>query len=184
MNNSIRRSILASLAITTAGFASATEPPAAAQNVKVVNVPRVIVQNGHDRPVPVYDVGQSDTGVQFFLETTAPLNRGAITIGTVPADRRYVVQHVSARCSIVPATPLFGATISLLTAAGARNEHTLVASPLVSVPDSAGVTWMGTPMTFEAGPGALLSFTGNTFNGTTVGGACAVAVSGRSYPAS
>jgi hypothetical protein len=185
MNTSIRRTIPAALAIATAGLASAAAPIAAtAQDAKFFGFPRVIVHNSHDRPVPVYDVHQSDPGEQFFLNVTAPLNSGAASIGTVPADRRYVVQHVSAQCSTIPATPLFGAKISLLTAAGARSEHTLVVSPMVSFGISPGVSSMGTPMTLEAGPGALLSFTGSTFNPATVGGSCAVAVSGRSYPAS
>jgi hypothetical protein len=183
MNISIRRTILASFAIAAAGVASGAEPQTtAAQNVKVVNVPRVIVTNTHDKPVPVYDVRHSDPGEQFFLEVTAGLNRGATAIGTVPADRRYVVEHVSALCSSIPAAPLFVARISLLTAAGARNEHVLVASPLINIGTGVGVTWIGTPMTFEAGPGALLSFTGDTFNAGTVGGSCGVTVSGRSYP--
>lgn len=189
MNMSIRRTILASFAMAAAGLASGAQAQAQAQaqagttqNVKVVNVPKVIVNNTHDKPVPVFDVYQSNPGEQFFLEVTAPLNRGAISIGTVPADRRYVVQHVSALCSSIPAAPLFVARISLLTAAGARNEHVLVASPLINIGTGVGVSWIGTPMTFEAGPGALLSFTGDTFNAGTVGGSCGVTVSGRSYP--
>ena len=143
----------------------------------------VTVSNSASSPVPVLSVNPE--GVAFMIAKSLSSNGGnQITIATVPAGSRYLVEHASASCSIIPSQPLAELAVGVSSASG-RIAHFLVPVFLgeAGVGTRPGFLAASTPIRFEAGPGTSLfgrvSPVGLTTGDTLL--QCDFTLSGRSF---
>ena len=93
----------------------ATPLPPAPTNVNVVNTPNVNVANTTDSPVPVRDV---DSPARHTIVETGAVtgfsngsNFAGVTIFTVPAGKRVVIEHVSVFGQMLPGQKMVHASI-------------------------------------------------------------------------
>lgn len=182
---STRLALVACFALATASLTQAQTVP---QDVRVVNSPKVIINNAHNKPVPVYDV-HADPGEPFFLEAAAVDRTGLggvdIELLTVPADCRYVVEHVSADCHVLPRLPITVMRVGIRTPA-AETMHRLVPSLVPGDTRDFNFVNTSTPIRIEAGSDARLFFRAGAFAVSPMRAEelrCTVAVSGRRYSA-
>lgn len=186
MSNRNTSALAAALALVSAAFApdapAQSEP---AQDVKVVNTPRVIVNNAASKPIPVYDAHPADPGEPFLIMAgfNASANAGGVggTLATVPADRRYAIEYVSATCFAE------GSLQFLPLAIGIRNrptpgftstQHHVAFAPVV-VSGGNSFSAASAPVRFEAAAGEEIFAATNTSALTFK--SCTVTISGRSY---
>ena len=107
---------LACFAVLPATQAAPSLPsPPSPTNVNVVNTPNVNVANTTDSPVPVRDV---DNPARQIVVQTAGLTGfsngsdfGGVTILTVPAGKRLIIEHVSVFGEMLPGQKMVQALI-------------------------------------------------------------------------
>lgn len=119
----------------------------------------VEVVNGPDNPVPVFDVDAA-RGEPFHkrtqIDVSLPINE---TLFAVPADRRAVIETVSAVMTLPPAPPL-GALLGVETTLdGVKAEHYLVLSSQGEVLTSE-VRTANHDVRLYAGPGTVIRLIG------------------------
>ena len=143
----------------------------------------VTVSNPTSLPVPVITLNPE--GVAFMIaKDLISMGGYRVIVATVPAGRRYLVEHASASCSTGPSDKLAVMAVGVQSAAGTI-RHFLVPTFLGQNLSNPPVGYLAasTPIKFEAGPGTSLTAEASPIGGLGVATnlSCNFTLSGRSF---